>query len=130
MMLSYLMHNWAPQSKSMRLRQLLIVSFYFPYNGAHRGTQTPSLRVRSAMLYSVELGVLWRRQPDLNWHLKDLQSRALPFCYVSIIGSGGWARTNSLVSQSHLRYQLRHSRINWYPIPESNWRSHLERVAS
>ena len=47
----------------------------------------------------------------------------------SLIGSGGWSRTNSLVIQSHLRYQLRHSRMNWSRLIESNYRIRLHKPA-
>ncbi len=66
---------------------------------------------------------------DLNHHLKDLQSRTLTVLLRLLIGSGGWSRTNSLVIQSHLRYQLRHSRMNWSLMIESNYRIRLHKPA-
>jgi hypothetical protein len=79
------------------LSYLCSVHQFGPYvhsliSGDHGGSQTPDLRVRSAMLYSAELRghilykIGWRSRPDLNRCLKDLQSRALPFCYGSIVG--------------------------------------------
>ena len=73
--------------------------------------------------------LIWRSRPDLNRDLKDLQSHALPFCYGSILAALRGFEPQLPESEAGV-LPLDERAMNWYPIPESNWRSHLERVAS